>query len=108
MIPATRRTNNVAGYALDVTPWSTASQFWIKMEAYTPVLQDNSIFELYVAIKDKFETDSNQYDTVKCSMEMWNLQQEHAQYDFRVEDFYGGEIFYDSESVGTNVSVHSS
>lgn len=38
MIPATQRTENVAGYALDVTPWSTESQFWLKMEAYTPLL----------------------------------------------------------------------
>lgn len=39
MIPATQRTENVAGYALDVTPWSTETQFWLKMEAYTPLLQ---------------------------------------------------------------------
>ena len=25
MIPATQRTNNVAGHALDITPWSTES-----------------------------------------------------------------------------------
>ena len=36
MIPATQRTNNAAGYALDVTPWATETQLWIKMEAYTP------------------------------------------------------------------------
>ena len=50
MIPATQRTNNVAGYALDMTAWSTESQVWIKMEAYTPLLTTNSVFEMYAAI----------------------------------------------------------
>ena len=47
MIPATQRTNNVPGFAIDMTPWGTKSQLWIRMEAYTPVLQNGSVFEMY-------------------------------------------------------------
>ena len=73
MIPATQRTDNIAGYALDVTPWSTDTQFWIKMEAYTPRLVDNSVFEMYVSVKDKYQESTTVYDTVKCATEAWNL-----------------------------------
>ena len=56
IIPATQRTNNVAGYALDITPWATETQFWLKMEAYTPVLDANSVFEMYTSVLDKWDT----------------------------------------------------
>lgn len=50
IIPATQRTNNVPGYALDITPWSTSSQMWFLMEAYTPVLPVGSVFEMYTTV----------------------------------------------------------
>ena len=29
LIPATQRTNNLPGFAMDVTPWTTETQFWL-------------------------------------------------------------------------------
>ena len=69
MIPATQRTNNVPGFAVDMTPWGTKSQLWIKMEAYTPVLETGSVFEMYTQIKDHFDTENVTYDSVMCSTE---------------------------------------
>ena len=73
MIPATQRSNNALGYAMDITPWSTESQLWIKMEVYAPLLDNNSIFEMYTSVLDEWETDKTLYDTVKCSTEYWGL-----------------------------------
>lgn len=70
-IPATQRTNNSEGYAMDITPWSTDNQMWIKMEAYTPRLEANSIFEMYAAIQDTWDTSRTMFDTVKCAVEFW-------------------------------------
>lgn len=72
MIPATQRTNNVPGYALDITPWATESQLWVKMEGYTPKLKDNSVFEMYFTVFDKYAKTTT-YDTVKCSTEYWGV-----------------------------------
>ena len=69
VIPATQRTRNRAGYALDITPWSTENQFWLKMEAYTPVLPTNSIFEMYTSVLDTWDSSRVLYDTVKCGVE---------------------------------------
>ena len=69
MIPATARATNVGGYSLDVTPWSDQSKIWIKMEAWTPKLTDNSIFEMYTAIQDTWDTSRTMFDSVKCSVE---------------------------------------
>ena len=87
MIPATQRTNNLPGYALDITPWSTETQMWIKMEAYTPLLPTNSIFEIYASVLDEYDYKRIMYDTVKCSMEFWGLGQENTVNEFEVEDY---------------------
>ena len=102
VIPATQRTNNVPGYALDVTPWATETQLWIKMEAYTPVLPANSVFEMYTSVKDHWDTSRVLYDTVKCSTEYWGSTFENSTVnDFEVEDYRGETVFYDdSVTVG--------
>lgn len=64
VIPATQRTNNLPGFALDITPWTTESQIWIKMQAYTPRLPVNSVFEMYASVLDRYETTRILYDTV--------------------------------------------
>ena len=87
MIPATQRTDNLPGYALDITPWSTETQMWIKMEAYTPLLPTNSVFEIYASVLDEYEYSRILYDTVKCSMEFWGLDQENTVNEFVVEDY---------------------
>ena len=102
MIPATQRTNNVPGYAIDVTPWSTENQIWIKMEGYTPLLPTNSVFEMYTTVKDKLKEDS--YDTVKCSTEFWGLGIEGTIHDFKVEDYQSKTVFHDFAVEGNNQS----
>ena len=102
MIPATQRTNNVAGFALDVTPWSTKTQFWLKMVAYTPKMPDFSVFEMYASVLDKWDTSRPLYDTVKCSTEYWGTAQENPVGGFWVDDYRSSEIFYDLATIGNN------
>ena len=102
MIPATQRTDNVAGYALDVTPWSTQTQFWIKMEAYTPLLKENSVFEMYTSIKDQWNTSEDLYDTVMCSTNYWSsLEESPVNSSFSVEDYQSGMLLFNASEVGT-------
>ena len=102
LIPATQRTNNVPGYALDVTPWATETQLWIKMEAYTPLLPPNSVFEMYTSVKDHWDTSREFYDTVKCTTEYWGSTFENSTVnDFEVGDYQSKSVFYDDvETVG--------
>ena len=100
MIPATQRTDNTAGYALDVTPWTTDNQFWIKMEAYTPVLPLNSIFEMYTSILDTYDTDVTMYDTVKCSLEFWGKDAEVTYESYSINDYRSDKVFYKDETEG--------
>ena len=104
MIPATQRTNNLPGYALDITPWSTETQMWIKMEAYTPLLPSNSIFEIYASVLDEFSYDVLKYDTVKVSMEFWGLDQTNTVNEFEVEDYQSSVPFHEDETIGDNIS----
>lgn len=105
MIPATQRTNNEAGYAMDVTPWSTESQLWIKMEAYTPVLPINSVFEMYVSILDTWDTTRTMYDSVKCSTEYKGDSTENNTNEYTVDDYVSSILFSEDPSTsGTYIS----
>ena len=101
MIPATQRTNNLPGYALDITPWTTETQIWIKMTAYTPVLPTNSVFEMYVSVLDPYDT---AYDTVKCSMEYWGNEQANTVDEFEVNDYRGSVPLHEETTVGDSIS----
>ena len=104
MIPATQRTDNPSGYALDVTPWSTKSQLWIKMEAWTPQLVANSIFEMYTTIQDTWDTSRTMYDTVKCQVEFWSGADGNSINSgaYSVEDYSSLTLFYSDTTDGNN------
>ena len=105
IIPGTQRVKNEAGFALDITPWSTKTQFWIKMEAYTPVLETNSVFEMYTSVLDEFDPTKVLYDTVKCSSEYWGTQQADTVNNFTVEDYQSSRLFYDEGTVDNAYSI---
>lgn len=77
------------------------------MEAYTPVLAANSVFEMYTSVLDKWDTSRKLYDTVKCSTEYWGSALENTTVnDFKVEDYRSEEVFYDDKvTVGNNLSA---
>ena len=76
------------------------------MEAYTPILPPNSVFEMYTSVLDKWDTTRTLYDTVKCSTEYWGSTFENSTVnDFEVEDYRSESVFYDDTvTVGNNQS----
>jgi len=76
------------------------------MEAYTPVLAANSVFEMYTSVLDKWDTSRKLYDTVKCSTEYWGSAFENSTVnDFEVNDYRSEEVFYDDKvTVGDSQS----
>jgi len=90
---------------MDVTPWSTESQLWIKMEAYTPVLPINSVFEMYVSILDTWDTTRTMYDSVKCSTEYKGDSTENNTNEYTVDDYVSSILFSEDPSTsGTYIS----
>ena len=41
------------------------------MEAWTPKLVANSVFEMYTTVENVWDTNRTMFDTVKCSVEFW-------------------------------------
>ena len=76
------------------------------MEAYTPVLDANSVFEMYTSVLDKWDTSRVLYDTVKCSTEYWGTTFENSTVnDFEVNDYRSESVFFDDAvTVGDNQS----
>ena len=76
------------------------------MEAYTPVLDANSVFEMYTSVLDQWDTSRVLYDTVKCSTEYWGSTFENSTInDFEVDDYRSASVFFDDKvTVGDNQS----
>ena len=105
MIPATQRYNNAKGYAMDITPWSTDTQLWIKMEVYAPLLPVQTVFEMYTSVLDQWELEETIWDTVKCSTEYWGNSVNNTPHnDFKVQDYTSNILFYEDTTVGNNES----
>ena len=75
------------------------------MEAFTPLLSTNSVFQMYTSLQDKASTDELLLDTVMCSTEFWGLNVGITVNEFKVEDYVSDKSFLAAEELGTNESA---
>ena len=74
------------------------------MQAFTPRLPTNSVFEMYASVWDKYDATRIMYDTVKCSMEYWGQGQTNTVNEFEVDDYQSDVTFNEITTVGNNLS----
>ena len=75
------------------------------MEAFTPLLSTNSVFQMYTSLQDKASTDELLLDTVMCSTEFWGLNVGITVNEFKVEDYVSNISFLVADELGTNESA---
>jgi len=112
LIESTQRTNNTAGYALQLRHWieddAEGARLNILLTAFTPRLESRSILEMYLAFKDKNNSTETKdfYDTVSCVVEYFGDEQ-LPNMIYETFDFYGDKLLHEAPSGTYFTSVKS-
>ena len=107
MVPATQRTNNTPGFALQQTSWTdlsldgTEDAVYVNITLLTPVLNVGNVIQMYASfglpaaeVISADNTAQKKYDTVACSVE-YHGSENFNYYKYEVHDYSSIDLFHD-------------